>query len=84
MSEYIEALQELAKQLKTFVDKRIKRAKFDRTVRGRIIELLPNDKYKVQIDGNNYTVKGKIGYSINDLVYVLIPQNNYKDMIIIF
>lgn len=47
---------------------------FDITKRGRIVEVLPNNKYKVQIYDKNYEIKSGFSFSINEMVHVLFPQ----------
>ena len=65
------------------VDKKIERASFDRTVKGRISEVISSNKYKVIVNGTEYVAKSVYSHSINDVVYVLVPLNNYNDLIII-
>jgi len=47
---------------------------FDITKRGRIIGVLPNGKYKVQIYDANYEIKSGFTFAINETVHVLFPQ----------
>lgn len=60
-----EAIEILLKEMK---------ASADQTKTGRIIEVLKNNKYKVQIYDKTYTIKSKFGFSVNEKVFVLFPQ----------
>ena len=84
VGDTLDAIKEMIKTILLAIDKKIATAKFDRTVRGRIIEIINDRKYKVEIDGQTHNVKGKTGYLVNDVVYITIPQNNVKDMFIVF
>lgn len=46
----------------------------DVTKVGRVIEILPNNKYRVQIYDKIYSIKSKFNFSINEKVWVLFPQ----------
>ena len=60
-----EAIEILLKEMKTSADQ---------TKTGRIIEVLKNNKYKVQIYDKTYTIKSKFNFSVNEKVFVLFPQ----------
>ena len=47
---------------------------FDQTKRGRIIEILSNNRYRVQIADKNYTIKSYFSYSVDETVWVTFPQ----------
>ena len=57
-----EAIEILLKEMK---------ASADQTKTGRIIEVLKNNKYKVQIYDKTYTIKSKFGFSVNEKVFVI-------------
>lgn len=61
----------------------IKKLKYDITVKGIIKEVLPDNKYKVGILGSEYTIPCERAFKKNESVYVLIPQNNYNEMLIL-
>lgn len=46
----------------------------DVTKTGRVIEILSNNKYKVQIYDKVYSIKSQFHYDINEKVWVLFPQ----------
>lgn len=53
---------------------------FDQTKIGRIIEKLDNNRYKVQIQGDTYTVKSNFNYEAGERVFVLFPCGNKTDL----
>lgn len=55
---------------------------FDQTKVGRVIEILENNKYKVQIRDHTYTIKSLFTYSVNERVFVLFPCGNDTDLYI--
>lgn len=55
---------------------------FDQTKVGRVIEILNNNKYKVQIQGDTYTIKSQFHYSVNERVFVLFPCGSTTDLYI--
>lgn len=83
MSTMKVALQKLQEGILLAVNKGIENAKYDKTVRGRITKVLDNNKYEVMINGLTYTAKSISNLEINNVVYILIPQNNYNDMLIL-
>lgn len=69
------------KSVKSYVDKSIDEAKFDKTIQEALVmEVLANDKYKVRCYSKEYSlpVRGDATYQIGDKVSVVIPQNNYS------
>ena len=79
----MDTIKEIIKTILLAIDKKLENAPYDRTVKGRIIETLPNNKYKVLVSGKEFTVKAKSLHGINDVVYVCIPQNNTREMFIV-
>lgn len=53
---------------------------FDQTRTGRVIEKLDNNRYKVQIHGDTYTVKSNFNYEAGERVFVLFPCGNKTDL----
>lgn len=47
---------------------------YDQTKRGRIVEILSNNRYRVQIADKTYTIKSCFLYSVDEAVLVLFPQ----------
>jgi len=56
----------------------------DVTKIGRVIEILANNKYKVQIYDKVYAIKSQFHYDVNEKVWVLFPQgrDNPNDLYI--
>ena len=84
LSDITDAILKMTEGIITTVNKKINDASYDKTVKARITEIIQNDKYKVCFNGSTYTVKAKNTYEVNDIVYVMIPQNNYNEMFIVF
>lgn len=53
---------------------------FDQTKVGRVIEILTNNRYKVQIYGDTYIIKSQFHYSVNERVFVLFPCGSTTDL----
>lgn len=83
MSLMKDALQQLQEGILLAVNKSIDNAKYDKTIRGRITKILNNNMYEVMINGSIYNIKSRLSHEVNDVVYILIPQNNYNDMFIL-
>jgi len=77
------ALDKLIDGILLAIDKKLNNAPYDKTYKGRITEIISEKKYKVSFNGNTYTAKSNNVHNVNDIVYVLVPQNNYKDLFII-
>jgi hypothetical protein len=55
---------------------------FDQTKIGRIIDILNNNRYKVQIQGDIYIIKSMFNFDINERVFILFPCGNSTDLYI--
>lgn len=64
-------------------NKIIASAKFDKTYRCRVISKVADNKYLVSKDNVQHLVSGKGTYNANQIVYVLLPENNWKNAIIL-
>ena len=67
----------------TVCTKIINNAKFDKTYRCRIVTVLPDNKYVVMKDNVKHAVAGKNTYEVGQVVYVLLPENNWLNAIIL-
>ena len=67
----------------TVCNKIISNAKFDKTYKCRVISQVSNNKYIVMKDNIEHTVIGKSTYEVNQIVYVLLPENNWLNAIIL-
>ncbi len=76
--------QEFLEAIDIIVNQKINNLKFDKTVRGTVKEILNDDYYKINISGAEYTLKyTKEKLKIYSSVYVLIPNNDYKNMFVL-
>ncbi len=76
--------QQILEAIDIMLEKKISGIKFDKTVKGTISKVLENSYYEVNISGITYILK----YTKEKLrqyssVYVLIPNNDYKNMFIL-
>ena len=67
----------------TVCNKIISNAKFDKTYKCRIVSVLPNNNYVVMKDNVKHAVIGKNTYEVGQFVYVLLPENNWMNAIIL-
>ena len=87
MSAESDAIKTMTKVIKSACERIVAKAKYDKTVRGVVVET-PSDNsnlFVVQVNGGRYPIPN---YSNNTLrvgngVMVLIPCNNYADMFIL-
>lgn len=78
-----DAVKILAHEMKKVAQTIIDNAKFDRTVKGRIVSSLGNNRYSVMINNVEYeALYNNNTLSKNDIVYVTIVQNDYNNLII--
>ena len=83
MSLENDAVRILAHEMKKVAQTIIDNAKFDKTVKGRVISSLGNNKYSVMINNVEYeALYNNNSLSQNDIVYVTIVQNDYNNLII--
>lgn len=76
--------RQLLETIDILIEKRINSLKFDKTVKGTITKKLEDNYYEVNISGITHTLK----YDNENLrefssVYVLIPNNDYKNIFIL-
>lgn len=64
-------------------NKIVETAKFDKTYKCRIVRKVSDSKYVIMKDNVEHTVIGKNTYEINQFVYVLLPENNWNNAIIL-
>lgn len=83
MSEISDAIQAMQEGILLAIDKKISEASFDKTYTGRIVSVISETKYKVLINGIEYTAKSNALFKLNDVVTIIVPQNNYSNMLIV-
>lgn len=67
----------------TVCNKIISSAKFDKTYKCRVISKMSDKKYVVQKDGVSHIITSSKEYADNSIVYVLLPENNWSNAIIL-
>ena len=85
MDKIENAVNELKKGIIGYVKNMIDNAGYDKTVVG-IVKSVNNSKCTVVINQIEYTNIPKLEYAtvtVNDVVKVVIPQNNYSNMFIL-
>jgi hypothetical protein len=78
-----DAVETISQGIFLAVDKKITDAGFDKTLKGKITDVVSETVYEVTISGIKHTVKSTSVHRLNDIVNVIVPQNNYSEMIII-
>lgn len=75
MDDSYKAIRALLNSIETVVSHYVNNAKFDKTKPARIKSILENGKYKVDIQGMEYSIPSSINmnFSVGDFVWVLIP-----------
>lgn len=53
---------------------------FDQTRTGLVTEILTNNKYRVQVQGDTYTIKSQFCYAVGERVFVLFPCGRSTDL----
>lgn len=67
----------------TVCTKVINNAKFDKTYKCRVVSKVSDNKYIVMKDNTEHTVIGKNNYEVNQVVYVLLPENSWLNALIL-
>jgi len=78
-NKIIEAIDEIVK------NRISQQAKYNTTLRGKIIQNVSGNIYEVEIKGDTHQAKAINGvtYVANDIVYVLLVNNNFSEKIIL-
>jgi hypothetical protein len=64
-------------------NKIVANAKYDKTYKCRVISQVSDNKYIVIKDNIQHTVTGNGTYTVNQFVYVLLPENSWLNAIIL-
>ena len=67
------------------IEQNIASAPFDKVKNGKVLAINLDGTYRVSIEGKTYNLPSlvKAGISVNSIVKVLIPQNEYSNMFIL-
>lgn len=78
------AIDVMVKTLSNYIDRAIQNCKFNKTVKGRIQKSLGSNQYEVLINGNTYTVKSRFSHAINDRVIIVVCNNNWNELYVLY
>ncbi len=78
----VEALRELAAQIKRHCERLMTRANFDRTSVGQVTAVGEGGTYTVAAFGGSYVLPYKEKLTVGAVVRVKVPQNNWKEIYI--
>lgn len=78
----VEALRELAAQIKRHCERLMMRASFDRTSVGQVTAVGEDGTYTVAAFGGSYVLPYKEKLTVGAVVRVKVPQNNWKEIYI--
>lgn len=73
--------QSILKSIEMIAENAIKKARFDKTVIGIVIEVLGNNQYKVMYNNNQLILNCAVDISLSNgnTVYITFPQGNYNN-----
>lgn len=82
MENYNEMLENLFDAISTIVEERVRALSFDRTVEATVVMLPTGDEQLYTVyDGSTYyrvAPQGEMSYQLDDVVYILIPENDFN------
>lgn len=84
MRDEDKALKIMAEENLRLIKKSIDRATVNRTVYGRVIEPLGNNKYRMMINGGEYTVRSHWEHNVNDVVVIIVCNNNWQNLYVLY
>lgn len=79
MTDNREALDNILKAINNIVEPTVKKLKYDKTFRGKVMSVLENGRYEIQVNGASYTLPYSETLEVNDVVRVRVPLNNFSD-----
>lgn len=79
MTDNREALDNILKAINNIVEPTVKKLKYDKTFRGKVMSVLENGRYEIQVNGASYTLPYSGTLEVNDVVRVRVPLNNFSD-----
>lgn len=80
-----EVIDALLTGVQYLIEQNIASAPFDKVKNGKVLAINLDGTYRVSIEGKTYNIPSlvKAGISVNSIVKVLIPQNEYSNMFIL-
>lgn len=82
MSNYKEGLDSILQAINNLITPQLVNLKYDKTFRGKVVRVIDNGVYEVQINGVNYTLPYAGILNVDDVVKVKSPLNNFSDIYI--
>lgn len=79
MTDNREALDNILKAINNIVEPTVRKLKYDKTFRGKVMSVLENGRYEIQVNGASYTLPYSETLEVNDVVRVRVPLNNFSD-----
>lgn len=79
-----DAVEILVRENIKLMKKGIDSAKVNRTVYGRILESLGDNKYKIMVNGGEYTVRSHWTHKKNDVVTVIVCNNDWGKLYVLY
>lgn len=79
-----EAVNIMVRENIKLINKSINDAKINRTTKGRIIESLGDNKYKVMINGCEYTARSHWSHKVNDVVVIVVCNNDWGQLYVLY
>ena len=80
---YDEIIKNIASSLKENFKILLDRAKFDKTFKAKIIDKISENKYQILYRGQKHTVTSDSTLSVNQIVKVCAPQNNWSELFVV-
>lgn len=80
-----EAMEALLSGIQYLIEQNIASAPFDKVKNGKVLAINLDGTYRVSIEGKIYNIPSLVrsGISVNSIVKILIPQNEYSNMFIL-
>lgn len=82
MSNYKEGLDSILQAIDNLITPQLVSLKYDKTFRGKVINVIDNGLYEVQVNGRNYKLPYAGTLQVGDVVRVKSPLNNFSDIYI--
>lgn len=80
---YDEIIKNIVSSLKESFKILLDRANFDRTFKAKVISKINENKYQILYKGQKHTVTSDSTLSINQIIKVCAPQNNWSELFVV-
>lgn len=72
----------MVKSIVSAIDKKIKKARFDKSSLGTVDAVLGENMYRINAFGGYYEIWSSLDLKKHDRVVVTVPQNNWNNMFV--